>query len=140
MNNMYSIITQQTGKEELRHCESNQQKCSYHTESEKHPVCWIHWYSEIRGTFDFFFSFTSQSSPELCCTLHHLATGSGTTSHSSLVCFRIFTKVDFPAAVGKAFRNNVSEKPPTVALFNQCSTLPSIPVSQSPTAIMFHIN
>lgn len=46
-------------------------------------------------------SFTSQSSPELCWTLHHLATGSGTTSHSSLACFRIFTKVDFPAAVEK---------------------------------------
>lgn len=106
-------------QEELRPCESNQQKCCYDTESEKHPLRWTRQCAEIRDIFDFFFpSFTSQLSPELCWTLHHLATGSGTTSHSSLACFRMFTNVDFPAAVGEVSRNNFSEKPPTAVLFN----------------------
>lgn len=75
---------------------------------------------------------TSQSSSEFCWTLHHLATGSGTTSHSSSACLRIFTNVDFPAAVEKAFRKNGSQKTPTASLFNYYTTVVSNPISESP--------
>ena len=43
--------------------------------------------------------FHTSNSSWVLWTLHHRATGSGTTSQSSQTCLRIFTNVDFPAAV-----------------------------------------